>query len=248
MKISSPSILDSKLVTKGKLPFIVFFLEVTHDDSSGFSLMLDLELVDASISFWENYLVKWSQLVHQASFGSPRRCSHGGGDIEMGIQSRELELDYHFKMDAYEEWRSVTKAAAMKAIKQRMENDVDEVGWVARFIKAKVEELDKEVRPMNSYINLNPQHLQVFNLHILDLLILELRTGSDKSLDVEKELDALKKIFEDKEKEFRQERPQSDVIEEPHMVPCWRHCYLSQHLYGPKTNEILSGKSPSRIS
>ncbi|KVH90523.1 Syntaxin/epimorphin, conserved site-containing protein [Cynara cardunculus var. scolymus] len=102
-----------------------------------------------------------------ASFGSPRRSGHGGGDIEMGIQhasqSGELELDDHFKMvqhiekefdvlnkllkklqDAHEESRSVTKAAAMKAIKQRMENDVDEVGRVARFIKAKIEELDKE--------------------------------------------------------------------------------------------------------
>ncbi|GJW57544.1 lysosomal beta glucosidase-like protein, partial [Tanacetum coccineum] len=35
-------------------------------------------------------------------------------------------------------------AAAMKAIKQRMESDVDEVGMIARFIKAKIEQLDKE--------------------------------------------------------------------------------------------------------
>ncbi|GJY38000.1 syntaxin/epimorphin, conserved site-containing protein [Tanacetum coccineum] len=46
--------------------------------------------------------------------------------------------------DAHEESRAVTKAAAMKAIKQRMEKDVDEVGKIARFIKAKIEELDKE--------------------------------------------------------------------------------------------------------
>ncbi|PWA39905.1 Syntaxin/epimorphin, conserved site-containing protein [Artemisia annua] len=32
----------------------------------------------------------------------------------------------------------------MKAIKQRMESDVDEVGMIARFIKAKIEQLDKE--------------------------------------------------------------------------------------------------------
>ncbi|CAI9289687.1 unnamed protein product [Lactuca saligna] len=32
----------------------------------------------------------------------------------------------------------------MKAIKKRMENDVDEVGRIARFIKSKIEELDKE--------------------------------------------------------------------------------------------------------
>ncbi|GJS03332.1 syntaxin/epimorphin, conserved site-containing protein, partial [Tanacetum coccineum] len=36
-------------------------------------------------------------------------------------------------------------AAAMKAIKQRMESDVDEVGMIARFIKAKIEQLDKEL-------------------------------------------------------------------------------------------------------
>lgn len=46
--------------------------------------------------------------------------------------------------DAHEESRAVTKAAAMKAIKQRMEKDVDEVGKIARFIKSKIEELDKE--------------------------------------------------------------------------------------------------------
>lgn len=32
------------------------------------------------------------------------------------------------------------------AIKQRMEKDVDEVGKVARSIKSKIEELDREVR------------------------------------------------------------------------------------------------------
>ncbi|PWA69621.1 Syntaxin/epimorphin, conserved site-containing protein [Artemisia annua] len=42
--------------------------------------------------------------------------------------------------DAHEESRAVTKAAAMKAIKQRMEKDVGEVGKFARFIKAKIEE------------------------------------------------------------------------------------------------------------
>lgn len=35
--------------------------------------------------------------------------------------------------------------ACTPAIKQRMEKDVDEVGKVARFVKSKVEELDKEV-------------------------------------------------------------------------------------------------------
>ncbi|TMX05204.1 hypothetical protein EJD97_001207, partial [Solanum chilense] len=46
--------------------------------------------------------------------------------------------------DAHEESKAVTKATAMKAIKQRMEKDVDEVSKVARFIKSKIEGLDKE--------------------------------------------------------------------------------------------------------
>lgn len=94
---------------------------------------------------------------------SPQRCSYGGGDIEAGKRSAEIELDEFFKkvqhiekefdklnklirklQDAHEESKSVTRAAAMKAIKQRMESDVDEVGMIARFIKAKIEQLDKE--------------------------------------------------------------------------------------------------------
>ncbi|CAL5356911.1 unnamed protein product [Camellia sinensis] len=62
--------------------------------------------------------------------------------------------------DAHVESKAVTKAAAMKcfkcqscwtqqipwrwSIKQRMEKDVDEVGKVARFIKSKIEELDRD--------------------------------------------------------------------------------------------------------
>ncbi|KAK9206261.1 hypothetical protein WN943_016536 [Citrus x changshan-huyou] len=61
---------------------------------------------------------------------------------------------------AHEESKSVTKAPAMKetfflvhetgiacslvAIKKRMEKDVDEVGKISRFIKSKIEELDRE--------------------------------------------------------------------------------------------------------
>ncbi|KAM0045399.1 putative target SNARE coiled-coil domain, syntaxin domain, syntaxin/epimorphin [Helianthus debilis subsp. tardiflorus] len=98
-----------------------------------------------------------------SAFNSPQRSNHGGGDIETGKRSAEIELDEFFKkvqlienefkklytllkklQDSHEESKSVTKAAAMKAIKKRMENDVDEVGRIARIIKAKIEELDKE--------------------------------------------------------------------------------------------------------
>uniref|UniRef100_A0A5B7AVN8 t-SNARE coiled-coil homology domain-containing protein n=1 Tax=Davidia involucrata TaxID=16924 RepID=A0A5B7AVN8_DAVIN len=47
-------------------------------------------------------------------------------------------------MDANEESKSVTKAAAMKAIKKRMEKDVDEVGKIARNAKAKLESINKD--------------------------------------------------------------------------------------------------------
>ncbi|VAH30479.1 unnamed protein product [Triticum turgidum subsp. durum] len=46
---------------------------------------------------------------------------------------------------ANEESKAVTKASAMKAIKQRMEKDIDEVGKIARMAKTKVDELEKDL-------------------------------------------------------------------------------------------------------
>ncbi|XP_060191010.1 syntaxin-132-like [Lycium barbarum] len=46
--------------------------------------------------------------------------------------------------DANEETKSVTKASEMKAIRKRMEKDIDEVGKVARNVKAKIEAINKE--------------------------------------------------------------------------------------------------------
>lgn len=46
--------------------------------------------------------------------------------------------------DANEETKSVTKASAMKAIRKRMEKDIDEVGKIARNVKAKIEATNKE--------------------------------------------------------------------------------------------------------
>lgn len=89
------------------------------------------------------------------------------GDVELGRQglmnSGELGLENFFKQvqeiekqydklnkllrklqDAHEESKAVTKAASMKAIKQRMEKDIDEVGKIARFVKSKIEELDRD--------------------------------------------------------------------------------------------------------
>lgn len=46
--------------------------------------------------------------------------------------------------DANEESKSVTKASAMKAIRKRMEKDVDEVGKIARGVKAKLEAINRD--------------------------------------------------------------------------------------------------------
>ncbi|KAK4741823.1 hypothetical protein SAY87_025411 [Trapa incisa] len=101
------------------------------------------------------------------SFEMPRGQTSRGGDIEMGMNapmnSGELQLENFFKkvteiekqigklngllkklQDAHEDSKAVTKAASMKAIKQHMDKEVDEVGKVARFIKSKIEELDRE--------------------------------------------------------------------------------------------------------
>ncbi|XP_022158976.1 syntaxin-132-like [Momordica charantia] len=93
------------------------------------------------------------------SFEIPRGQPYRGGDIELGdlgmedffkkvqdIEKQNEKLDRLLRklQDSHEESKAVTKAPAMKAIKQRMEKDVDEVGKVARSVKTKVEELDRE--------------------------------------------------------------------------------------------------------
>ncbi|BBH06913.1 syntaxin of plants 131 [Prunus dulcis] len=101
------------------------------------------------------------------SFEIPRGQASRDGDIELGtngsMNSGEFGLENFFKkvqeiekqneklnkllkklQDAHEESKAVTKAPSMKSIKQRMEKDVDEVGKIARWIKSKIEELDKE--------------------------------------------------------------------------------------------------------
>ncbi|KAG5631902.1 hypothetical protein H5410_003619 [Solanum commersonii] len=60
------------------------------------------------------------------------------------LSVKNLMVFQYSSQDAHEESKAVTKATAMKAIKQRMEKDVDKVSKVARFIKLKIEELDKE--------------------------------------------------------------------------------------------------------
>ncbi|CAN7069066.1 hypothetical protein BRARA_J02456 [Brassica rapa] len=99
----------------------------------------------------------------KGSFELPRGESSREGDVELGEQGNDQGLDDFFKkvqeidkqyeklnkllkklQAAHEESKAVTKAPAMKAIKKKMEKDVDEVGSIARFIKGKLEELDRE--------------------------------------------------------------------------------------------------------
>ncbi|KAG2334499.1 hypothetical protein Bca4012_016146 [Brassica carinata] len=99
----------------------------------------------------------------KGSFELPRGQSSREGDVELGEQGADQGLDDFFKkvqeidkqyeklnkllkklQAAHEESKAVTKAPAMKAIKKKMEKDVDEVGSIARFIKGKLEELDRE--------------------------------------------------------------------------------------------------------
>ncbi|KAE8726894.1 SYP132 protein [Hibiscus syriacus] len=93
----------------------------------------------------------------------------GHGDIEMGrqvpgtgsnsdvgmeafnkhIQEAEKQVEKLSGLlrklkDANEESKAVTKASAMKAIKKRMEKDIDEVGKTARNVKARLEAINKD--------------------------------------------------------------------------------------------------------
>ncbi|KAL8506748.1 hypothetical protein ACS0TY_017591 [Phlomoides rotata] len=95
--------------------------------------------------------------------GNPSRAP----DIEMGsrftrssselgmesfnkqIQEVEKQVDKLSSLlvklkEANEESKSITKASSMKAIRKRMEKDVDEVGKIARNVKSKIEAINKD--------------------------------------------------------------------------------------------------------
>ncbi|CDY50665.1 BnaC05g48010D [Brassica napus] len=100
-----------------------------------------------------------SEFSRDRSNRSDTESGHGpgnSGDLGLAgffnkvqeIEKQYEKLDKHLKklQGAHEETKAVTKAPAMKSIKQRMERDVDEVGKISRFIKGKIEELDRENR------------------------------------------------------------------------------------------------------
>ncbi|OIW04058.1 hypothetical protein TanjilG_04249 [Lupinus angustifolius] len=89
------------------------------------------------------------------------------GDIEMGSQVQRSNSDMGMEAfnkqiheadkqidklsvllqklkEANEESKAVTKAAAMKAIKKRMEKDIDEVGKIANGVKTRIEAINKD--------------------------------------------------------------------------------------------------------
>uniref|UniRef100_A0A453JLN1 Syntaxin N-terminal domain-containing protein n=1 Tax=Aegilops tauschii subsp. strangulata TaxID=200361 RepID=A0A453JLN1_AEGTS len=104
--------------------------------------------------------------IIQDSFELPRRdSSRDEGDVEMGmhqIDASDNLKGFFKKVDEIEslianltslltklqtankESKSVTKASAMKAIKQKMEKDVDEARKIARMAKTKLDELEDD--------------------------------------------------------------------------------------------------------
>nr|XP_023875999.1 syntaxin-132-like isoform X2 [Quercus suber]POE81760.1 hypothetical protein CFP56_19960 [Quercus suber] len=73
----------------------------------------------------------------------------GMGAFNKQIQETEKQVEKLSGLlkqlkDANEESKAVTKASAMKAIKMRMEKDIDEVGKIARNVKGKLEAISKD--------------------------------------------------------------------------------------------------------
>ncbi|XP_015694780.1 syntaxin-132-like [Oryza brachyantha] len=79
---------------------------------------------------------------------SKNKSDYGLEDFFQEVQEIEIFLDKmsninHKLQEANEESKSVTKASLSKAIKRRMEKDIDEVGKITRNIKVKLEEMDR---------------------------------------------------------------------------------------------------------
>ncbi|KAK7858061.1 putative syntaxin-131 [Quercus suber] len=80
----------------------------------------------------------------------------GMGAFNKQIQETEKQVEKLSGLlkqlkDANEESKAVTKASAMKAIKKRMEKDIDEVGKIARNVKGKLEAISKDF-PLSSHL------------------------------------------------------------------------------------------------
>uniref|UniRef100_A0ACD5ULY2 Uncharacterized protein n=1 Tax=Avena sativa TaxID=4498 RepID=A0ACD5ULY2_AVESA len=79
---------------------------------------------------------------------SKNRSDYGLEDFFQEVKEIELLLEKMSNIvqklqEANEESKSVTKASVMKSIKGRMENDIDQGGKIARNIKVKLEQMDR---------------------------------------------------------------------------------------------------------
>eukprot|EP00258_Populus_trichocarpa_P017916 XP_006380309.2 syntaxin-132 [Populus trichocarpa] len=121
-----------------------------------------------SWSFSSCDLIKMNDLLTSSFIGDSKGHHPIDGDIEMGIRgSRSNNPDMGMEAfnkkiqevgkqldkingllknlkEANEDSKSVTKASAMKAIKKRMEKDVDEVGKIARNVKERIVAINKD--------------------------------------------------------------------------------------------------------
>ncbi|TVU38600.1 hypothetical protein EJB05_11982, partial [Eragrostis curvula] len=92
----------------------------------------------------------------------PKNSDYGLENFFEEVKEVEMLLDkmsniVHKLQEANEESKAVTKASAMKAIKVRMEKDIDEVGKIARNVKVKLEQMDRnnlENRKQPGYLDL----------------------------------------------------------------------------------------------
>ncbi|XP_047049589.1 syntaxin-132-like isoform X1 [Lolium rigidum] len=124
-------------------------------------LVVDAESGTFAFSDW----IRNNRAFFCGFFKLRRRDSSRDGDVEMGMHQPDASANlkgFLKKVDgvesliaklgnlltklqtANEESKAVAKASAMKAIKRRMEKDIDEVGKIALLAKAKLDELEKD--------------------------------------------------------------------------------------------------------
>ncbi|XP_047337246.1 syntaxin-132-like [Impatiens glandulifera] len=91
----------------------------------------------------------WSSRSHDVEKGNQAVLDVAMEPFDKQIQEIEKQMESLPQLlqnlkDANEESMSITKASAMKAIKKRMERDIDQVQKVARNVKSKLETVNKE--------------------------------------------------------------------------------------------------------
>nr|CAB3458145.1 unnamed protein product [Digitaria exilis] len=138
------------------------------------------------------------------------KSDYGLEDFFQEVKEIEMLLDkmsniVHKLQEANEESKSVTKASAMKAIKGRMEKDIDEVGKIARNVK----NLDNRKKPgcgkgtsvdrsrMSMTIALKKKLKERMNDFQILATVEEIQERHDAVMEIEKRLLELQQIFAD---------------------------------------------------